>query len=198
MVVIGQEAVVRELDVFGWAGRGVIVVALGFALAACERPTAPETSANAAGPAVGIKPISAAGGEMRAQQSLVFFDSEAFDDNLGQAMKDRTEEVHVRFAGPTSLNTFPARINIWLAEVKHSDGAVVAVDPSQPAGQPTRGLGIGIVFDLIDLLTGMETRQEAADRLALSHAYDARIVYDAMTGNAREVVFIRRGAGSST
>ncbi len=181
------------------AARGAAIVLFSGVLSACSKPAVPEMSPGMTGPAVGIAPISAQGGEMGSRERLVFFDSEAFDANLAQAMRDRSEEVHVVFAGPTSLNAFPARINTWLAEVKRSDGAVTAVDAAQAAGPATRGLfGIGIVFDLIDLITGMETRQEQADRLALSHAYDARIVYDSSTGLAREVVFSRRGAGNPT
>jgi hypothetical protein len=49
-----------------------------------------------------------------------------------------------------------------------------------------------MIFDLIDLLTGIHDRQEAAERLQLAHAYNARILYDSTTGNARELVFSRR------
>jgi hypothetical protein len=160
-------------------------------LMSCAMPSAPDSVAHKPGPAVGIKPISASGHEINSQEKLVFFDSEAFDIDLAQAMQDRAEEVRVTFAAPTSLNNFPSRINLWLREVKHSDGAVTAVDPSAPTGgQTTRG--VGMIFDLIDLLTGIHDRQEAAERLQLAHAYNARILYDSTTGNARELVFSRR------
>jgi hypothetical protein len=181
------------------SGQGMSVrAAIGAASVAllldgCARPQPAQP-----GPVALSKPISATGGEILPKQKLVFFDSDAFDRQLAAMMKDRTTEVHVAFAGPTSINALPPRMNAWLNEVQKSDGQVTAVDPSAPpGGNGTRGFGIDLVFDLIDFLTGVENRQAEAERLAQAQAYDARVLYDSATGNAREVVFVRRGQNSS-
>jgi hypothetical protein len=161
----------------------VVIVA---ALAACAQPAPPA----ATGPAVGIAPVAAGSSEMKAEQNIVFFDSEVFDLNFAKALAQRSDEVHVNFAGPTSLNAFPQRMNVWLAEVKHSNGDVSVEDPKAPKTRAI--LGVGLIFDIIDTINTMHERKEAAARLAQADTYDARIEYDSATGLAREVVFFRR------
>lgn len=172
-----------------------------FAIVSCCLALGPVGCAQPAPPAPKAAlslPISRSGGAIVPEQKIVFFDSDAFDNNLAAVFKDRAEEVRVAFAGPTSVNALPKRMNVWLSEVQKSDGTVTAVDPNAaPASGATRGLGIGLIFDLIDFVTTLQSRQAAAARLALAHAYDARILYDSVTGNAREVVFVRRGQAAN-
>ena len=70
--------------------------------------------------------------------TIAFFDSDAFDSSLAGVLSTRAKDVHVTFAGTTSVNAMPPRINAWLAEVKKSDGQVVAKDPTDATG--SRGL----------------------------------------------------------
>jgi hypothetical protein len=127
------------------------------------------------------------------EKSLVFFDSDVFDLSFADALRTGSDRIDVNFAGPTSLNSFPARMNVWLSEVKRSDGEVTAVDPNHPT--QTRGLfGVGIIFDLIDAISTMQERRAQSARLALAHDYNAKIIYDAVSGTAREVMFTRRAA----
>jgi hypothetical protein len=172
------------------AWRVVPALAAAAALAACGQTPPPA----APGPAVGIAPATIVTGGMKTEQTIVFYDSDVFDLNFAKMLQQQTDEVHVDFAGPTSLNAFPARMNIWLSEVKHSNGDVSVEDPKVTDGTAkTRGIfGVGIIFDIIDTINTMHERKEAAARLAQAHDYDARILYDSTTGVAREVVFTRR------
>ncbi len=129
-----------------------------------------------------------------AEQTIVFFDADVFDLSLADLLKQPSERVRVNFAAPTSLNAIPPRINIWLSEVKHSNGQVTLVDANAPATASRGLLGVGLIFDLIDAVNTMHAREEVAQRLALAHGYDARIVYEPATGIAREIVFVRRPA----
>jgi hypothetical protein len=125
------------------------------------------------------------------EKSLVFFDADVFDLTFADELKLGTDQIHVDFAGPTSLNAFPARMNVWLAEIKKTDGTVTVVDPSHPTA--SRGLfGVGIIFDLIDAVNTMQERHALSRRLALAHVYNAKILYDSSNGMAREVLFTRR------
>lgn len=189
----------------GATGRGAAVIAALALLAGCADQKPPPAAAPQAAvvlplppppappppappAAVAAKPAAAA---VRSQKSLVFFDSEVFDLSFADVLKEGDDQIHVDFAGPTSLNSFPSRMNVWLSEVKKSDGTVTVVDPKQPG--ETRGLfGVGIIFDLIDAINTMQERKEQSARLALTHNYNAKIIYDAASGTAREVLFTRR------
>jgi hypothetical protein len=136
---------------------------------------------------------SAAGGPpvVQGERSLAFFDADVFDLNFADELKRGTDRIHVEFVGSISLNACPARMNVWLAEVKKSDGTISLVDPDQKT--PSRGLfGIGIIFDLIDSVNTMRERRAAADRLALARIYNGEIRYDSTNGMAHEVLFTRR------
>ncbi len=116
---------------------------------------------------------------------MVFYDADVFDLTFADELKLGTPEVQVNFASPTSLNAFPPRMNVWLAEVRKTDGTISVVDPSHPGG--TRSLfGIG------------RTRQAQAQRMALADAYNAKIAYDSTTGMAREVLFTRHPLAAGT
>ncbi|MSP03125.1 MAG: hypothetical protein EXR07_19065 [Acetobacteraceae bacterium] len=166
--------------------RGLCFGAL-MTLTCCTSTTMPDP-----GP-VQSRPISAEGGEMLARAQLTFFDADAFDLSLSQSLSGKPELVGVAFAAPTSLNALPPRINAWLTEIKRSDGRIrmAALEPNP--GRATRGLGAGIVFDIVDVIMSAPERRARATRLASVRAYDATIMYDKVTGTAKEVWFLRRG-----
>lgn len=178
----------------GVATRALAALGMLGLLAGCaDQPKAVQPAAAAAGTASSAD-VSADGQVVvHDERSLVFYNSDVFDLTFADALKTRSDQIDVNFAGPTSLNSFPARMNVWLAEVKRSNGEVTVVDPNHPSA--TRGLfGVGIIFDLIDAVMTMHERQAQSDRLALTHIYNAEIVYDSASGTAREVKFTRRVA----
>jgi hypothetical protein len=124
---------------------------------------------------------------------ITFFDADAFDASLGQAFAGGPQSVKVEFAAPTSLNAIPPRINVWLTEVKKSDGRVQMASLDPNAGPGKRGLGISMIFDIIDAIITFQERQARSQQLSGAHKYDATIVYDKNTGVAKEVLFQRRG-----
>ena len=164
----------------------LIVNALAATIAGCA-PNSPQ-------PVIAkLQMATAPASDRQGDASVVFFDADVFDLTLADELKLGTDQVHVNFAAPTSLNSFPPRMNTWLAEVKKTDGKISVVDPSHPPG--TRGIfGIGMIFDLIDAINTMQTRRALAQRMALVDVYDAKILYDSANGMAREVVFTRRPA----
>lgn len=172
------------------AARAPLWLAVALALlAGCEQPQPAAPQAPASPPPQAAAPVKPA--PVPPDKSLVFYESDVFDLDIAAALKGGPNKVHVTFAGPTSLNALPPRINVWLAEVKHSNGNVSVGGPEEETS--TRAiLGVGLIFDLIDAVNIMKARQEQADRLALVHPYDARVVYDAASGNVREVLFSRR------
>ena len=124
--------------------------------------------------------------------TLAFFDSDAFDTSLASALS-KSQDVRITFAGTTSVNSMPPRINAWLAEVKKSDGQVVAKDPADTTG--SRGLlGLGMIADLIDLVTWYNERKEREAQLATVNDFNATVDYDSKTGSLRDLVFERRPA----
>jgi hypothetical protein len=124
--------------------------------------------------------------------TLAFFDSDAFDTSLAGALS-KSQDVRITFAGTTSVNAMPPRVNAWLAEVKKSDGQVVAKDPADTTG--SRGLfGLGMIADLIDLVTWYNERKEREAQLATVNDFNATVNYDSKTGSLRDLVFERRPA----
>jgi hypothetical protein len=102
--------------------------------------------------------------------------------------------VRITFAGTTSVNAMPPRINAWLAEVQKSDGQVIAKDPEN-ANTDSRGLfGLGMIADLIDLVTWYNERKEREAQLATVNNYNATVLYDSKTGSLEGLVFEQRPA----
>ena len=156
--------------------------------AATATPGAPPAAAAPPSP-----PVSASNAVKPSQPGLVFFDADAFDSSLGQTFADQPKSVHVAFAAPTSLNAIPPRINVWLTEIKKSNGHIEMAAEDPKAGPGRRGLGISMIFDIIDAVMTFQERQARAHQLATADTYDATIVYDKKTGIAKEVLFERRG-----
>lgn len=130
---------------------------------------------------------------MGSRSELIFFDADVFDSSLGKTFAGKPEAVRVVFAAPTSLNAIPPRINVWLTEIKKSDGRVqmAPIDPVAQA-QGKRGIGLMMIFDLIDVILTARERIARNSQLSMAHAYDAVIIYDTKTGVAKEVTFQRR------
>jgi len=149
-------------------------------------------------PTVSPRPGDAPPGPVSAtvstQAALTFFDADVFDTTLGQTFDDQPPAVHVAFAAPTSLNAIPPRMNVWLSEIKKSNGRVMMQSVDPKAGPGTRGLGISMIFDIIDAIITWQERAARSRQLASAHSYDATIVFDKTTGAAKEVLFQRRGA----
>jgi hypothetical protein len=146
----------------------------------------------AAAPVITV-PIPSQAAPTPGTTTLAFYDSDAFDSSLAGVLSTKVNDVHITFAGTTSVNAMPPRINAWLAEVKKSDGQVVAKDPTDATG--SRGLlGLGMIADLIDLVTWYTERKEREAQLATVNDFNATVMYDAKTGSLRELVFERRPA----
>jgi len=166
----------------------LLFAAAGLALSACDQK--PDDQANAQ---VIHVPIAGqtSGPTAPGNATLAFFDSDAFDSSLASTLSSGVHDVHVTFAGTTSVNAMPPRINAWLAEVKKSDGQVTAKDPNDNS----RGLlGLGMIADLIDLVTWYTERKEREAQLATVNDFNATVMYDSKTGSLRELVFDRRPA----
>ena len=161
------------------------VVVAGLALASCSEPSDEDTA-----PVIQV-PIAGQAAPKPDRSTLAFYDSDAFDSSLAQALSSGTKDVHVTFAGTTNVNAMPPRINAWLAEVKKSNGDVVAKDPADPNG--SRGLlGLGMIADIVDLVTWYQQRKEREAQLATANSYNALVMYNAQTGSLRELVFEQR------
>jgi hypothetical protein len=161
-----------------------LALAAFLGLAACATPEPPHRISES-------RPISLSGGEMGSREDVTFFDSDAFDKDLGQAMSDHPTELHMAFAGPTNVNQLPARVNTWLSEVQRTDGRVtMRTAEATPSGDR---LGPSIIIDLIDMIMTLRDRKAAATMFGQAKQYDAVILYDSHTGLAKEIVFKRRG-----
>jgi len=168
------------------ACRFVGVAGVTLALSACSAK--PDDQATA--PVIQV-PIAGQSGQTTDSSTLAFFDADAFDSSLATALSSGAKDVHVTFAGTTSVNAMPPRVNAWLTEVKKSDGQVVARDPSGAAD--SRGLlGLGMIADIIDLVTWYNQRKEREAQLATANNYNATVMYDSHTGSLEELVFERR------
>jgi hypothetical protein len=82
----------------------------------CQSTPSTDTTAPQSAAAISIEDSPPA-----SNPELTFFDADVFDSSLGKALEAKPQVVHVAFAAPTSLNSMPPRINVWLSEVKNSD-----------------------------------------------------------------------------
>ncbi len=170
----------------------LLLAAAGLALSACGPK--PNDQASAQVIHVPIAGQTGAAPAAPGNVTLAFFDSDAFDSSLATSLSSGAKDVHVTFAGTTSVNAMPPRINAWLAEVKKTDGMVTAKDPADTS----RGLlGLGMIADLIDLVTWYSERKERESQLATVNDYNATVMYDSKTGSLRELVFDRRPAAAA-
>ena len=92
-----------------------LLAAAAVALSAC----APQTDQPPAEPLF-VAPVAPQVGQTGDAPPLTFFDSDAFDSTLATALSSGQKDVHITFAGTTSVNQMPPRINAWLAEVKRA------------------------------------------------------------------------------
>lgn len=124
-----------------------------------------------------------------AAEPVIFINSSTFDDTLSAALASGSDVVVVNMVGNVTLNTFPERLDRWLAATKAQGGQVAQhplQDPGAPAGQ-SRFLG-GVVELAVKVFDW--TRQKAL--YAPAGAHDARVEYERGTGVVRTVRFVRR------
>jgi hypothetical protein len=118
---------------------------------------------------------------------VVFADLAVFDDDLSSRLRGGPEMLVVAFAGPTSINQMPPRVDRWLSAV-HAGGGAVEATPVSPDGIRTRGV-VSAAIDLVGRLVGAVREQTL---YAPAAAYDAEVLYVPGTGQVREIRFTRR------
>jgi hypothetical protein len=122
-------------------------------------------------------------------ERLAFFDSDAFDASLANALASNPHELQLTFPGNTQLNQMPPRVNAWLTQVQKNNGTVVAKDPANPS----RGfLGLGMIADVIDLISWYRERSQRQTQLATADNYNATLLYDSKSGVLKDIVFSRK------
>ncbi len=87
--------------------------ALLLLIAGCESPTPLTTSTAPSGAA-----------------DLVFFDSDAFDNQLSAALKSSQPQISLKPVGQVSVNAVPPRLNAWLAAAQQKGSSVSLVAKS--------------------------------------------------------------------
>ena len=151
---------------------------LALMLGACADQTA-----NAPQPTFTTSPTGAV------TERLAFFDSDAFDTSLAGALGSNPNQLEVTFPGNTQINQMPPRLNAWLTQVQKSNGSVVAKDPANP----NRGfLGLGMIADVIDLISWYRERSQRQAQLATADNYNATLLYDSKSGTLKNIVFSRK------
>ncbi len=126
---------------------------------------------------------------MGSNAELAFFDADAFDSSLSNDFASDAQQVHVTFAGTTSINAMPPRINAWLTAIQKSDGEVKAKDPNNPQ----RGfLDLGMITGIFDLFQWYHERKERQARFDRVRNYNATVLFDSQGGQVKEIVFQRR------
>jgi hypothetical protein len=126
-------------------------------------------------------------------RSLVFLDSQQFDDQLREALKQSVPDVTVKFQGTSvTVNQIPARLDRWLYAISSRKGGSVELlpDPERPA---TRAVE---VMAALSLVTGAYQwiREEMVYRPAQN--WNAIAYYDPGGDVLTRVVFVPAAKGT--
>jgi hypothetical protein len=110
-----------------------------------------------------------------APSSVVFFDSDVFDNQLARSLQANHSEVIVKPSSPITINGIPVRLNTWLIAVQHRGGNVNLVALRKgPNGQQEQfvQLLIPIAFDVIAKFVSAKINASASSDDATKNIVD--------------------------
>jgi len=125
-------------------------------------------------------------------ETITFYDSGGFDNQLSAAMQASTTNVSVAFLGNVSINTLPGRISVWLAKVQDNEGKVVVADNGASGGGGDQTRSIELAGVLPSLLQAAYGYIHDAHLYGPASNYDAIILVSHKSADVQNITFRRR------
>lgn len=132
---------------------------------------------------------SGGGPASTAQASLVYYDSDAFDLELGRLMGQRPTQIHLLIEGGTNLDQLPRHLDGWLVAIAYTGGTV----RRRPVRAEVSSFGLDGWERIGETLTELFVKGMAlALKYQAARHYDAWLLYEAGSGRIGHVVFRHR------
>ena len=104
-----------------------------------------------------------------ASDALTYLDTDRFDDNLSEMLKEKPPAVTVSFLDPPAVNAIPPRISQWLAAVEENGGSI-GVEGQHPDQKSAT-----VVLAVLALIREGHSMYKENRKFDPTEHYDARV-----------------------